>query len=238
MAYFWWLSGKAWTRLSGQNGPGRPGKDREIRKVATSNPLRGAPRAHGELLTPGIDQGHGKVAGLPELRDGIAVRRIHIKNVVTLMHAEKTRITRCDNNRGLSRVRQAGWARAARRGRPTASDIVRMPRENAPGGAAGMAGLPGVRFPAASARCRWSAKRSSAPSRTGPSCLIRAYPRPNAFKLQDRSNIGRSTASCFLGLCRRHGWRSVLSSGLHGVPGSRRARPGCRPAKFRYCSQP
>ena len=65
------------------------------------------------------------------------------------MHAEKTRITRCDNNRGLSRVRQAGWPRAARRGRPTASDIVRIPRENAPGGAAGMAGLPGVRLRAA-----------------------------------------------------------------------------------------
>ena len=64
-----------------------------------------------------VPQGHGKVAGLPELRDGIAVRRIHIKNVVTLMHAEKTRINRCDNNRGLSRMRQAGWARAARRGR-------------------------------------------------------------------------------------------------------------------------
>ena len=48
-----------WARLSGQNGPGRPGKDREIRdlirKMATSNPLWAAPRPHGELLKLGID---------------------------------------------------------------------------------------------------------------------------------------------------------------------------------------
>ena len=48
-----------WTRLSGHNGPGRPGKDREIRdlirKMAKSNPLWGAPRVHGELLKLGID---------------------------------------------------------------------------------------------------------------------------------------------------------------------------------------
>jgi hypothetical protein len=48
-----------WTRLSRHNGPGRPGKDREIRelirKMAKSNPLWGAPRVHGELLKLGID---------------------------------------------------------------------------------------------------------------------------------------------------------------------------------------
>ena len=48
-----------WTRISGKNGPGRPGKDREIRdlirKMAESNPLWGAPRLHGELLKLGID---------------------------------------------------------------------------------------------------------------------------------------------------------------------------------------
>jgi transposase InsO family protein len=48
-----------WTRLSRQDGPGRPGKDREIRelirKMAKSNPLWGAPRVHGELLKLGID---------------------------------------------------------------------------------------------------------------------------------------------------------------------------------------
>jgi len=48
-----------WARLSGQNGPGRPGKDRVIRdlirKMAKSNPLWGAPRLHGELLKLGID---------------------------------------------------------------------------------------------------------------------------------------------------------------------------------------
>jgi putative transposase len=48
-----------WTRISRQNRPGRPGKDREIRdlirKMAESNPLSGAPRVHGELLKLGID---------------------------------------------------------------------------------------------------------------------------------------------------------------------------------------
>ncbi len=48
-----------WARLSGQNGPGRPGKDREIRdlirRMAKSNPLWGGPRLHGELLKLGID---------------------------------------------------------------------------------------------------------------------------------------------------------------------------------------
>ena len=42
-----------WTRLSRQDGPGRPGKDCEIRelirKMAKSNPLWGTPRVHGEL---------------------------------------------------------------------------------------------------------------------------------------------------------------------------------------------
>ena len=48
-----------WTRLSGHNGPGRPGKEREIRelirKMAKSNPLWCAPRVHGELLKLGIN---------------------------------------------------------------------------------------------------------------------------------------------------------------------------------------
>jgi putative transposase len=48
-----------WTRLSGHHGPGRPGKDQQIRelirKMAKSNPLWGAPRIHGELLKLGID---------------------------------------------------------------------------------------------------------------------------------------------------------------------------------------
>jgi len=48
-----------WRRLSQQKGPGRPGKDHEIRelirKMAKSNPLWGAPRVHGELLKLGID---------------------------------------------------------------------------------------------------------------------------------------------------------------------------------------
>ena len=48
-----------WTRLSRKSRPGRPGKDREIqdliRKMASSNPLWGAPRVHGELLKLGIE---------------------------------------------------------------------------------------------------------------------------------------------------------------------------------------
>ena len=48
-----------WTRLSHSNGPGQPGKVREIRelirKIANSNPLWGATRVHGELLKLGID---------------------------------------------------------------------------------------------------------------------------------------------------------------------------------------
>jgi putative transposase len=48
-----------WTKLSRKNRPGRPGKDREIRdlirKMASSNPLWGAPRVHGELLKLGIN---------------------------------------------------------------------------------------------------------------------------------------------------------------------------------------
>jgi len=48
-----------WTRISRKNRPGRPGKDREIqdliRKMASSNPLWGAPRVHGELLKLGIE---------------------------------------------------------------------------------------------------------------------------------------------------------------------------------------
>ncbi len=43
-----------WTRLSGHNGPGRPGKDREIRelirKIAKSNPLWGAPRVGASVI--------------------------------------------------------------------------------------------------------------------------------------------------------------------------------------------
>ena len=51
--------GSYWTRISRRNGPGRPGKNREIRqlirRMADSNPLWGAPRVHGELLKLGID---------------------------------------------------------------------------------------------------------------------------------------------------------------------------------------
>jgi len=43
-----------WTRLSGRNGPGRPGKDREIRelirKMAKSNLLWGAPRVGASVI--------------------------------------------------------------------------------------------------------------------------------------------------------------------------------------------
>jgi putative transposase len=48
-----------WTRLSRRNGPGRPGKDREIRdlirRIAIANVLWGAPRVHRELLKLGFD---------------------------------------------------------------------------------------------------------------------------------------------------------------------------------------
>ena len=48
-----------WTRLSGHNSAGRPGKDHQIRelirKMAKSNPFWGGPRVHGELLKLGID---------------------------------------------------------------------------------------------------------------------------------------------------------------------------------------
>ncbi len=48
-----------WTNLSRKSRPGRPGKDSQIRdliqRMATSNPLWGAPRVHGELLKLGIE---------------------------------------------------------------------------------------------------------------------------------------------------------------------------------------
>jgi hypothetical protein len=48
-----------WTRLARRNGPGRPGKDREIRdlirRTVNANILWGAPRVHGELLKLGIN---------------------------------------------------------------------------------------------------------------------------------------------------------------------------------------
>jgi hypothetical protein len=48
-----------WTRLSGKNRPDRPGKDRQMReligRMASSNPLWGSPRIHGEVLKLGMD---------------------------------------------------------------------------------------------------------------------------------------------------------------------------------------
>src|SRR5262249_50981152 len=49
----------SWTQLSGRSTGGRPPVNAEIaalvRKMATANPLCGAPRIHALLLKPGID---------------------------------------------------------------------------------------------------------------------------------------------------------------------------------------
>ncbi len=62
-----------WARLSGQNGSGRPGKDREIRdlirRMEMANPLWDAPRVHGELLKIGIDISERTVSRwMPKIR--------------------------------------------------------------------------------------------------------------------------------------------------------------------------
>ena len=48
-----------WTRLSRENHIGRPGTGKQIRdlirEIASSNPLWGSPRVHGELLKLGIN---------------------------------------------------------------------------------------------------------------------------------------------------------------------------------------
>jgi hypothetical protein len=57
-----------WTRLSRRPTGGRPGSDTEIaaliRKMATTNPLWGAPRIHGELLKLGIEVAERTVSRL------------------------------------------------------------------------------------------------------------------------------------------------------------------------------
>ena len=57
-----------WTRLSGRTTGGRPPINAEIRalitRMATANPLWGAPRIHGELLKIGIDVAERTVSRL------------------------------------------------------------------------------------------------------------------------------------------------------------------------------
>jgi putative transposase len=57
-----------WAKLSGRPTRGRPPVDHEIialvRKMAAANPLRGAPRIHGELLKLGIDLAERTVSRL------------------------------------------------------------------------------------------------------------------------------------------------------------------------------
>jgi len=57
-----------WTRLSARPTGGRPPVNAEItaliRRMATANPLWGAPRIHGELLKPGLDVAERTVSGL------------------------------------------------------------------------------------------------------------------------------------------------------------------------------
>ena len=57
-----------WTRLSGRTTGGRPPINAEIRalitRMATANPLWGAPRIHGELLKVGIDVAERTVSRL------------------------------------------------------------------------------------------------------------------------------------------------------------------------------
>ena len=59
---------KYWTRLSGGSTGGRPPVNAEIRalvtRMATANPLWGAPRIHGELLKIGIDVAERTVSRL------------------------------------------------------------------------------------------------------------------------------------------------------------------------------
>jgi putative transposase len=57
-----------WTKLSRRGGSGRPAVSKEIRalirKMATANPLCGAPRIHGELLKLGINISERSVSRL------------------------------------------------------------------------------------------------------------------------------------------------------------------------------
>jgi putative transposase len=57
-----------WTQLSGRTTGGRPPVDAEIRtlvtRMATANPLWGAPRIHGEILKLGIDVAERTVSRL------------------------------------------------------------------------------------------------------------------------------------------------------------------------------
>jgi hypothetical protein len=59
---------KHWTQLSGGSTGGRPPVDAEIRalvtRIATANPLWGAPRIHGELLKIGIEVAERTVSRL------------------------------------------------------------------------------------------------------------------------------------------------------------------------------
>jgi len=61
-----------WTRLSGRTTGGRPPISAEIRalitRMATANPLWGAPRIHGELLKIGIDVAERTVSRLMPAR--------------------------------------------------------------------------------------------------------------------------------------------------------------------------
>ena len=65
-------SAQYWTRLSGRTTGGRPPINTEIRalitRIATANPLWGAPRIHGELLKLGIDAAERTVSRLVPTR--------------------------------------------------------------------------------------------------------------------------------------------------------------------------
>jgi putative transposase len=58
-----------WTQLSGRTTGGRPPVNADIidlvRKMAAANPLRGAPRIHGELLKLGTEVAERAVVGTP-----------------------------------------------------------------------------------------------------------------------------------------------------------------------------
>jgi len=97
--------GSYWTRISRRNGPGRPGKDREIRqlirRMADSNPLWGAPRVHGELLKLGIDISERSVSRrMPKSREcldhviilGEAHLRRTIRSFLTYYHGARTHL--------------------------------------------------------------------------------------------------------------------------------------------------
>ena len=64
-----------WTKLSGRPTGGRPTIHAEIKalitRMATANPLWGAPRIHGELLKLGIDIAERTVSRLMPKRRGV-----------------------------------------------------------------------------------------------------------------------------------------------------------------------